>query len=92
MPSMVTNYKCPSCLGPLHFVGASGKLECEYCGSQFTVKEIEQLQAGAEASAQNAFAQAEAREQERGSAMKASLFIALKTAINNAISYVNSNY
>ena len=67
MPSMVTNYKCPSCLGPLHFVGESGKLECEYCGSQFTVKEIEQLQAGAEASAQNAFAQAEAKEQERDS-------------------------
>lgn len=26
MASQVTNYKCPACTGPLHFVGASGKL------------------------------------------------------------------
>ena len=32
MASQVTNYKCPACTGPLHFVGASGKLECDYCG------------------------------------------------------------
>ncbi len=29
MASQVTNYKCPACTGPLHFVGASGKLECD---------------------------------------------------------------
>ena len=29
MPAQVTNYQCPSCTGPLHFVGASGKLECD---------------------------------------------------------------
>ena len=34
MPAQVTNYKCPTCTGPLHFVGASGKLECDYCGAQ----------------------------------------------------------
>ena len=34
MASQVTNYKCPACTGPLHFVGASGKLECDYCGAQ----------------------------------------------------------
>ena len=33
MPAQVTNYKCPTCTGPLHFVGASGKLECDYCGA-----------------------------------------------------------
>lgn len=31
MASQVTNYKCPVCTGPLHFVGASGQLECDYC-------------------------------------------------------------
>ena len=34
MPAQVTNYKCPTCTGPLHFVDASGKLECDYCGAQ----------------------------------------------------------
>ena len=43
MASQVTNYKCPACTGPLHFVGASGKLECEYCGSAYDVAEIEAL-------------------------------------------------
>jgi DNA-directed RNA polymerase subunit RPC12/RpoP len=37
------NYKCPACTGPLHFAGESGKLECEYCGSSYTVAEIESL-------------------------------------------------
>lgn len=37
----VTNYQCPACTGPLHFVGASGKLECDYCGSSFEVSEID---------------------------------------------------
>lgn len=41
MASQVTNYQCPNCTGPLHFVGASGKLECEYCGQSFEVAEIE---------------------------------------------------
>lgn len=39
----VTNYQCPACTGPLHFVGASGKLECDYCGSSFSVEEIDKL-------------------------------------------------
>ena len=34
MPAQVTNYQCPGCTGPLHFVGASGKLECDYCGAE----------------------------------------------------------
>ena len=59
MPSMVTNYKCPACTGPLHFVGDSGRLECEYCGSSFSVEEIEAQQAQAEQQAQSAFQQNE---------------------------------
>jgi len=43
MASQITNYQCPACTGPLHFAGDSGKLECEYCGSSFTVEEIEAL-------------------------------------------------
>lgn len=45
MPTQVTNYQCPSCTGPLHFSGASGRLECEYCGASYDVAEIEALYA-----------------------------------------------
>ena len=38
-------FGCPTCTGPLHFVGASGKLECEYCGASYDVAEIEALYA-----------------------------------------------
>ena len=51
MPAQITNYQCPACTGPLHFVGESGKLECEYCGSGFDVAEIEALYAEKEAKA-----------------------------------------
>ena len=43
MATQITNYQCPACMGPLHFVGESGKLECDYCGSNFDVAEIEAL-------------------------------------------------
>ena len=43
MPSQITNYQCPACTGPLHFDGASGQLRCDYCGSSFSVQEIEAL-------------------------------------------------
>lgn len=43
MAKEVTTYQCPACMGPLHFSGKSGKLECEYCGSAYTVEEIEKL-------------------------------------------------
>ena len=49
MPTQVTNYQCPACTGPLRFVGASGKLECDYCGSTYDVAEIEALYAEKEA-------------------------------------------
>ena len=52
MATQVTNYQCPACTGPLHYAGASGKLECEYCGSAYDVAEIEKLYAGKEAAAE----------------------------------------
>jgi uncharacterized Zn finger protein (UPF0148 family) len=61
MASQVTNYKCPACTGPLHFVGASGKLECDYCGTQYEVADIEKLYADKEAAAAAASEKAEAK-------------------------------
>ena len=52
MATQVTNYQCPACTGPLHYAGASGKLECEYCGSAYDVAEIEKLYAEKEAQEQ----------------------------------------
>ena len=43
MADQVTNYQCPACTGPLHFDGKSGKLKCDYCGTTYTVQEIEKL-------------------------------------------------
>lgn len=63
MAAQVTNYQCPSCTGPLHFVGASGKLECDYCGSTYDVAEIEALYA--EKEEQAAAAQQSAEEKRR---------------------------
>ena len=59
MPTQVTNYQCPACTGPLHFVGALGKLECEYCGSSFDVAEIEALYAEKKEKASEAAKKAE---------------------------------
>ena len=61
MPTQVTNYKCPACTGPLHFVGASGRLECDYCGSTYDVAEIEALYAQKDAEAAQAQQAAEAK-------------------------------
>ena len=36
-----TNYQCPACGGPLRFSGTTQKLECDYCGSSYTVEEID---------------------------------------------------
>lgn len=54
MSAQLTNYQCPSCTGPLHYVGASGKLECDYCGSCYDVTEIEALYAEKEKKAAEA--------------------------------------
>ena len=62
MPSQITNYQCPACTGPLHFVGTSGRLECEYCDSSYSVQEIEALYAGKEEAAEAAGVQAQSAE------------------------------
>lgn len=59
MPSQVTNYQCPACTGPLHFAGASGRLECEYCGSSYDVAEVEAIYAEKDAKAAEAFTETE---------------------------------
>lgn len=59
MPTQITDYKCPACTGPLHFVGASGRLECDYCGSSYDVAEIEALYADKNAKAETAFEKAQ---------------------------------
>ena len=41
MAAKIDTYQCPACTGPLHFGAASGKLECEYCGSSYEVAEVE---------------------------------------------------
>lgn len=61
MAVQVTNYQCPSCTGPLRYVGETGKLECEYCGSTYEVAQIEQLYAADEAAAAKAYADTEAK-------------------------------
>lgn len=59
MPSQITNYQCPACTGGLHFSSTTGKLECEYCGSSFTIEEIEALYKEKEEAAAQAQANAE---------------------------------
>lgn len=61
MANQVTNYKCPACTGPLHFVGTSGKLECDYCGSTYEIADIEKMFAADEDQAVQAHAAAEAK-------------------------------
>ena len=43
MAEKITTFQCPSCTGPLRYDGGSGKLTCDYCGSSFSVQEIEGL-------------------------------------------------
>ena len=71
MPSQVTNYKCPACTGPLQFDSRTGKMACEYCGSVFTVQEIEALLADKNEQAENAFNAAQAAQTAPESAQSA---------------------
>lgn len=68
MPSQITNYQCPTCTGPLHFAGDSGKLECDYCGGRFEVADIEALYADKDRAAQEAKAEADEKARERQAA------------------------
>lgn len=43
MPNETVQYQCPACTGPLHYSQQSGKLECDYCGSSYTLEEIEAM-------------------------------------------------
>ena len=54
----VTNYQCPACTGPLHYVGSTGRLQCDYCGSTYTPEEIEALYEEKKKAAEEAFADA----------------------------------
>lgn len=63
MATQVTNYQCPACMGPLHFTGESGRLECDYCGSSFNTAEIEALYGEKEANAAEATQNAAEAEQ-----------------------------
>ena len=64
MASQITNYKCPACTGPLHFVGASGMLECDFCGAKYDVAQIEALYAEKEAKSVEATEKANAKAEE----------------------------
>ena len=54
MSTQLTNYQCPACTGPLHFDAQTGKLQCDYCGSSYTVHEVEALFAEQNAEAEQA--------------------------------------
>ena len=64
MAEQMTNYQCPACTGPLHFNGATGRLECDYCGSSYSVDEIEALYAKKEEEAAEAFQKEQSRQEE----------------------------
>jgi len=55
MADQILNHKCPACTGPLRYDGASGMLKCDFCGSSYSVKEIEELYADKEDNAAEAF-------------------------------------
>ena len=57
--AQITNYQCPACTGPLHYSGATGKLQCDYCGASYEPAHIEAMYAGEEKAAEQAFQAAE---------------------------------
>ena len=63
MQSSITNYKCPSCTGPLRFDEKTGMLACDYCGGTYTVADIEALYAEKDEQAAAAAAEAAAKEE-----------------------------
>ena len=54
MATQVTNYQCPSCGGPLRFSSEKQMLVCDYCGTAFTTKQIEDFYAAKDAEAAQA--------------------------------------
>ena len=63
MAEQVTNYQCPNCHGGLQYDAASGKVECPFCGSFFSIAEIEDLYAEKDAAAAENMATENEREQ-----------------------------
>lgn len=57
MPNEITNYKCPNCTGPLHFVEGTDLLKCDYCESEFTVARVEAAMQEKTDKAEDAFRQ-----------------------------------
>lgn len=45
MSDRITNYKCPACTAPMYYDGEADRLKCDYCGSSYTVAEVEELMA-----------------------------------------------
>lgn len=39
------NYQCPACTAPLRYDEKTAKLQCDFCGSSYTVQEVEDLYA-----------------------------------------------
>lgn len=62
MANEITNYQCPSCTGPLHYGSESGVLECDYCGSRFSLEDIDRMFAEKNATAQDDGQQQEPQE------------------------------
>ena len=60
MPVQVTEFKCPACTAPLRFSEETGRLECDYCGSSFTVEEAAAFSEEKERQAAEAFEKAAA--------------------------------
>lgn len=60
MPVQVTEFKCPACTAPLRFSEETGRLECDYCGSSFTVEEAAAFSEEKEQQAAEAFEKAAA--------------------------------
>ncbi|MBP3633350.1 MAG: hypothetical protein J6J43_02115 [Oscillospiraceae bacterium] len=64
MANQVTNYQCPACTGPLNFDPETGKVSCEYCGSIYELSQIEALYREKDASAAEAAAEAEKKQED----------------------------
>lgn len=60
----IVEYKCPSCGADLQFSPKTQNLECEYCGSSFTVEEIKNIYSKQEESAKTETAQEESFEED----------------------------
>ena len=77
MADTSVSYKCPNCSAPLSFLPGHDKVTCEYCGTEFEVKTIEEMFAKQEERAAQA---EEAREAKWDTAHAGSEFTEDETA------------